>query len=97
MQKPKVDRVLLQSVAKNARLNLADSEIEKFLPQMKEILEAFSKLDEVNVDGVKPSFQPLPLQNVMRKDEVGKCLSEEDAFRNAKHRKQNYFKGPGVL
>jgi len=60
-------------------------------------LEAFSKLDEVDVSGTKPSFQPLPLQNVMRKDETGKCLSEEEAFRNAKHRKGNYFKGPSVL
>lgn len=97
MPKIKVDEILLESVARNARLNLTDSEKKKFLPQMKEILEAFSKLDELNVENVKPSFQPLPLQNVWREDKAGKCLTQEEALSNTKHKKDGYFKGPKVV
>ena len=97
MAKPNVDKELFLSVAKNARLNLTDKEIDKFLPQLKEILEAFSKLDELDVSEEKPSFQPIPLKNVTRKDTVEKCLSQEEALKNTKHKKDGYFLGPKVV
>jgi len=97
MPKPGIDRELLQRVAANARLNLTEAEIEKFLPQLGEILRAFEKLDRLDVSGEKPSFQPIQLSNVMRKDIVEKSLSREDALRNTKHKKEGYFLGPKAL
>ncbi len=92
-----VDKRLLLKVARNARLNLVQDEIREFLPQLEEILEAFSKLNELDVSQEKPSFQPLPLKNVMRKDEQEKCLSQEEALKNAKNKKDGYFLGPRVV
>ena len=97
MAKVKVDRELLLSVAKNARLNLTEAEIKKFLPQMQAILDAFSKLDEIVDLKEEPSFQPIQLKNIFREDKVGKCLSQEEALSNTKHEKQGYFKGPKVV
>ncbi len=97
MPKVKVDRELLLRVAANARLNLTEAEIKKFLPQMQDILAAFSKLDELDVSKQEPSFQPLPIKNVFREDKVGKCLSQEEALFNTTHKKDGYFKGPKVL
>lgn len=94
---PEVDKRLLLKVARNARLNLVQDEIREFLPQLEEILEAFSKLNELDVSQEKPSFQPLPLKNVMRKDEQEKCLSQEEALKNAKNKKDGYFLGPRVV
>ena len=91
-----VDKKLLLRVAANARLDLAEAEIAKFLPQLQEILLAFSLLDELDVSDEKPSFQPLPLENVARKDAVGKCLSQEEALKNSRHKKDGYFMGPKV-
>jgi len=96
MAKPKVDKKLLLKVAANARLNLTEKEINEFLPQLKEILKAFGKLDEIDVKNEKPSFQPLPLENVARKDVVEKCLSQEEALKNTKNKKDGYFMGPKV-
>ena len=97
MAKPRVDKKLLLRVAENARLNLTEAEIKKFLPQLQEILKAFSKLDEINVEKEKPSFQPIKLTNVMREDRIKKCLSQEDALLNAKNKKGGYFLGPRVV
>jgi len=97
MPKQSVDKKLLLRVAKNARLNLTEAEVEKFLPQLKEILKAFSKLDRVSVEKEKPSFQPIPLSNVIRKDSVEKSLTQEEALRNTKHKKDGYFLGPKAL
>ena len=67
------------------------------MPQLKEILDNFSKLDEVDTKDVKPSFQPVEIKNAVREDKAGKCLSNEDALKNAVHKKDNYFKGPRAV
>ncbi len=97
MPKPKVDKKLLLRVAENARLNLSEEEIEKFLPELKEILGTFQKLGEVDVSKEKPSFQPIRLENVMRKDLVEKCLTQEQALKNTKNKKDGYFLGPKAV
>lgn len=97
MPKVKVDKELLLKVAANARLNLTEAEVKKFLPQLEAVLESFSKLDELDVSKEEPSFQPLPLKNVFREDRAGKCLSQEEALANTTHKKDGYFKGPKVI
>lgn len=92
-----VDRELLDHVAEVARLKLNEEEIKKFLPQLKEALEFFSKLNEINTDSIKPSFQPVELKNAMRGDIEGECLSQDDALSLTEHKKDGYFKGPKAV
>ena len=92
-----IDRKLLEHVAIVARLKLTDEEIKKFLPQLKEALEFFSKLEEVDTDNVNPSFQPVELKNAMREDSQKECLSQDDALSLTEHKKDGYFKGPRVI
>ena len=92
-----VDRKLLEHVAATARLKLTEEEINKFLPQLKEALDFFSKLSEVNTEGIKPSFQPVEIRNVTREDEEKKCLSQDEALSLAEHKKDGYFKGPRAV
>jgi aspartyl-tRNA(Asn)/glutamyl-tRNA(Gln) amidotransferase subunit C len=94
MPKIEVDEELLLKVSKNARLDLSTDEIKMFLPQFEEVLKAFEKLDELDTDKEEPSFQPIPIQNVWREDIEEKSLSQEDALKNTKHKKDGYFKGP---
>lgn len=92
-----VDEKLIRHIAELARLKLTDDEIKKFLPQLKEVFEVFSKLDEIDTKNVKPSFQPVELKNVTRDDKEGKCLSQEEALSLTEHKKDGYFKGPKVV
>jgi aspartyl-tRNA(Asn)/glutamyl-tRNA(Gln) amidotransferase subunit C len=93
----RIDKRLIEHVASLARLRLGNNEIDKFLPQLREILEVFSKLDEVNTDNVEASFQPVRLGCVMRKDEAEECLSQEEALSLTEHKRDGYFKGPRVV
>ena len=97
MPKVNVDSALLLKVAENARLKLTDEEISKFLPQLQEILDTFSKLDNLPVSDEKPSFQPMPIKNVFREDKIYASLPEKDVFSNAKSVEKKYFKGPKVI
>ena len=92
-----VDRKLLEHVADVARIRLSEEEIKKFLPQLKESLEFFSKLKEINTDNVKPSFHPVELKTAMREDKEEKCLSQDEALSLAEHKKDGYFKGPKAI
>ena len=93
----RVDKELILKVAENARLKLSEEEIQEFIPQLKEVLESFSVIDSADVRGVKPSFQPVEMRNVLRDDVVGTCLSQQDALRNTEHKKDGYFKGPKAV
>ncbi len=90
----KLDKELIQHTAGLARLKLTDAEIKKFLPELKEILNAFSELKKVNTDKTKASFQPVELKNMLREDQIKPCLSQEKALENSKEKKDGYFKGP---
>lgn len=95
--KAKIDKELVKHVAEVARLNLTEEEITKFTPQLKEIIDVFSEINEVNTDNTKPSFQPVELKNALREDTPKECLTQEQALRNAKHKKDGYFKGPKAI
>jgi aspartyl-tRNA(Asn)/glutamyl-tRNA(Gln) amidotransferase subunit C len=92
-----IDKDTVRHVAEVARLELSDKELKEFQSQLKEVLDAFSKIDEVDVEGVKPSFQPIELKNAMREDVPSECLSQEEALRNSPHKKDGYFKGPRAI
>ena len=93
----KVDNKLIEHVSSVARLKLDKKEIDKFKADFKEILDNFSKLDEVDVSNVEESFQPVELKNAMREDKVEECLKQEEALKNTKLKKDGYFKGPRAV
>ncbi len=93
----KIDKRLIEHVSEVARLKLTDKEIDVFLPQLREVLEAFSKLNEVDTKGVKPSFQPVELADELREDEVTASLSQKEALSNSPNTKDGYFQGPRVV
>ncbi len=91
----KVDRKVVERVAKIARIRLTEEELDKFSKQMEGILDAFKQIDEVDTEKVVPSFHPQELKNDWREDE-----SEQwkwDPLQNTKHKEGKYFKGPKIL
>lgn len=93
----RVDKELIKHVAETARLKLTDKEITIFTPQLKEVLETFSKIDQVDIKNTKPSFQPIELRNILREDKKEPCLSQSQSLSNTKHKKDGYFKGPSAV
>lgn len=86
-----VDDEEVRHVAKLARIDLDDEEVERFTGQFAEILDHFEALDDV------PEVDPDPeLANVMRPDEVEAGLTQAEALRNAPETEDGYFKGPSV-
>ena len=93
----KINRDILLRVARNARLNLTEKEINELLPQLEEVLEYFSVLDKINTSDIEPAFQPIEMKNVLRDDIVEKSLDRNDVLANVKNKKDGFFKGPKVV
>ena len=93
----KVNKELIEEVAKNARLELTEEEKELFVKDFQEILEAFKKLDECNTENTEPAFHPIELKDHLREDKVEESLSQKEALQNTKHKSAGFFLGPKTL
>lgn len=92
-----IDKETVKRVSKVARLELSDEETEKFSEDLGSILSAFKSLNEVNTDGIEPSFHPFEIKNVFREDKVEPSLKQEDALKNAEQKEGKLFKGPRAV
>jgi aspartyl-tRNA(Asn)/glutamyl-tRNA(Gln) amidotransferase subunit C len=81
-------------VARLARLDLTEEEIERFQEQLNAILEAVGKVAELDLSGVEPTAHPLDLVNVWAEDEPRPSLTVEEALANAPDRDGSLFRVP---
>ena len=81
-------------VAKLARLELSDDEVERLTEQLGAILEAVSKVSELDLSDVPPTSHPLELVNAWAPDEPRPSLSLDEVFANAPAREGDLFKVP---
>jgi aspartyl-tRNA(Asn)/glutamyl-tRNA(Gln) amidotransferase subunit C len=81
-------------VARLARLELSDEEIERFTGQLSAILEAVAKVSELDLAEVEPTAHPLDLVNVWAEDDPRPSLPLDDALANAPTREGGFFKVP---
>ena len=89
-----IEREQLLHVAHLARLELGDDEAERLGAQLNDILDAVSKVSELDLSDVPATSHPLDIVNVWGADEPHRSLSVEDALANAPEREGSSFKVP---
>ena len=70
-------------VAKLAKLEFTNEEIEKYQQELNEILNYIDMLDELDTENIKPLSQINNDTNNLKEDEVKPSLLVEDALKNA--------------
>ena len=83
-------------VARLARLDLTEEEIQRFQEQLNAILEAVGKVAELDLADVEPTAHPLELVNVWAGDEARPSLAVEEALANAPDREGGFFRVPAA-
>jgi aspartyl-tRNA(Asn)/glutamyl-tRNA(Gln) amidotransferase subunit C len=81
-------------VARLARLELTEEEVERFTEQLSAILEAVEKVSQLDLSDVEPTAHPLDVLNVWADDEPRPSLPQDDALANAPEREAGFFKVP---
>ena len=89
-----IDREQLLHVARLARLELHEEEVDRLGAQLNDILGAVSKVAELDLSDVPPTSHPLDVVNVWAADEPHDSLPVDEALANAPEREGSYFKVP---
>src|SRR5688572_27616004 len=93
----RISRDDVAHVARLARLDLTSDELERFTEQLGAVLEHARDVEALDVDDVPPTSHPLPMQNVLRSDEVRPSLDRDEVLAAAPSVEDGRFRVPPVL
>jgi aspartyl-tRNA(Asn)/glutamyl-tRNA(Gln) amidotransferase subunit C len=78
-----IDREQVLHVARLARLELTEAEVERMAAELSGVLDHIERIGELDLDGVEPTSHVVALENVLRADEPAPSLSRERALAGA--------------
>jgi aspartyl-tRNA(Asn)/glutamyl-tRNA(Gln) amidotransferase subunit C len=78
-----IDRKQVLHVARLARLQLSEEEVDRMAGEMSTILGHVETMNELDLEGVEPTSHVVELQNVLREDVPRECLPRERALDQA--------------
>ena len=84
-------------VARLARLDLTEEELDRFTGQLSAVLEHAADVASLDTAGVPPTAHPLPLTNVLRDDVPGPSLDREEVLGQAPAAEDGRFRVPRIL
>jgi len=94
---PEITREEVAHLARLARIDLTDEELERLAPQLGQILAHVAKVGEVAADDIPPTSHSLPLTNVFRPDVPVPGLAADAALAGAPSAEGGRFRVPRIL
>lgn len=93
----KLDREIVLHIAKLARVELSEADVQTFSTQLSEIITHFDVLNAVDTEGVEPTAHTLPLMNVMADDQSRPSMPQDDVLALAPNTEDGYLRVRAVL
>jgi len=92
-----ITRAEVAHLARLARLDLAEDELDHYAEQLDVILTSVARVSEVAADDIPPTSHPVPLVNVTRPDVARPGLSRDEALAAAPAVEDDRFRVPRIL
>lgn len=92
-----ITRTDVANLAKLARIDMNESELDHLASELSVILNAVARVQEVAGVDVPPTSHPLPLTNVFRADSNRPSLMPDAALAAAPAQEEQRFKVPQIL
>ncbi len=83
-------------VARLARLELTDDEVEVFTAQLRSVLDHAADVAALDLSHLPPSSHPIPLENVLRADEPRPSLERDEVLAVAPAVEDHRFRVPRI-
>lgn len=87
----------VEHVAGLAKLKFNDQDLNKFTDQFGDILDLVNTLNEVDTDGVEPTFSVTDQINTMREDVAVNAHQKEELLRNAPDTENGFIRVPAII
>ena len=84
-------------MARLARLDLTEDEVDQYTEQLAAVLGHAADIEALDTSGVSPTAHPLPLENVLREDEVRPSLDRDEVLDQAPEAESGRFRVPPIL
>ena len=94
---PRLTRADVAAVARLARIDLSDEELDRFAIQLAAVVEHAAQVASLDTASVPPTAHPLPLRNVLRDDEVRPSLPRDEVLAQAPDVEAGRFRVPRIL
>ena len=89
-----IDREQVLHVARLARLELAEEEVERMSGELSSILDHVERMNELELENVEPTSHVVALENVLRADEPRPSWPRERVLEPAPDPAQGAFRVP---
>jgi aspartyl-tRNA(Asn)/glutamyl-tRNA(Gln) amidotransferase subunit C len=93
----RISRDQVAHVARLARLELADDELDMFTEQLGAVLDHAADVEALELDDVPPTSHPYPLKNVLRADVVSATVDTAEVLGAAPAVEDGRFRVPPIL
>ena len=93
----KISSEEVKKVAKLARLELDEAEIQNHAEQLEKILGYIKQLDEINTENTPCTTRAIEVINVFRKDERTDFKNPEQLLDLAPSKENKFFKVPKII
>ena len=93
----KLSKKEVEKIAKLARLDLSETELDTYAEQLSAILGYVSQLNEVDTENVEITTQVTGLSNIMREDIIESFDNTEELVNMAPEHKNNLIKVKAVF
>ena len=87
----------VRHVARLARLDVTDDEVELFAGQLAAVLEHAEDVEALDTEGVPPTAHPLPLVNILRDDVPRPGVDRDEVLAMAPEAQDGRFRVPRIL
>jgi aspartyl-tRNA(Asn)/glutamyl-tRNA(Gln) amidotransferase subunit C len=84
-------------LARLARLELTQEEIDLFGGQLGRILDHVEQMNKLDISGIEPTAHAISVFDVIREDAVTESLPKQTILENAPHNANGLFLVPKVL
>jgi len=78
-----IDRAEVLHVARLARLELSEEEVDRMASELSAVLGHIEKISELDLEGVEPTSHVVDVANALRPDEPRPSLTREEALAEA--------------
>ena len=87
----------MKKIAELARLELSETEIEKYQAHLDQILDYVQKLNELDTGSIEPTYTVHQAGHHLREDEVRPSLPREKVLENAPSHSHGFVRVPKVI
>lgn len=93
----KISRDDIKTIARLSRLEVSEENMPQLEKELSDILSYVEQLNELDLDGVETMAHAVPLQNVLREDQVTPSIDHDKALSTAPVEDDGYFAVPRVV